>query len=229
VADGPAKLAPGYEYELVPASSLTNHPRNARRGNVERIRRLIRENGYVSPVVAQRSSGHVIVGNHRFRAAVAEGIDQVPCIWVDVPDARAEAMAVSDNVASDDADWDRRLLLDVLRDLDEASDVPLEASGLDVADMTEVARLTGELADESVAWLDRIIERSRDGAGDVSDDGTQRDGQRHDRTFDLTFPLDERQRALVLDAVAAAKQAGASTSGEAIVAVCAAYLEPASS
>jgi ParB-like nuclease domain len=76
-------------YELVPAEQLNEHPRNARRGDVDAIATSIRANGFFGTLVAQRSTGNVLVGNHRFRAGILEGMESFPVIWIDCDDARA--------------------------------------------------------------------------------------------------------------------------------------------
>ena len=59
--------------EQVPLEKLSPYPYNARRGNVEVIRESLRVNGQYKPIVVQKSTGHVLAGNHTLEAARAEG------------------------------------------------------------------------------------------------------------------------------------------------------------
>ena len=52
-------------YELVAPRALRPHPRNPRRGDVDAIEESIAENGFYGCVVAQRSTGYILAGNHR--------------------------------------------------------------------------------------------------------------------------------------------------------------------
>lgn len=101
-------------YELVPASALLEHPENANRGDTDVIAESIEENGFFGALVVQRSTGHVLVGNHRFRQLVASGEAQVPVIYVDVDDDRARKIMLVDNASARKGYFDDRALLSLL-------------------------------------------------------------------------------------------------------------------
>ena len=100
---------------MVATGELSCHPDNPRRGNVEEIRSSIRINGFYGALVVQRSTGHILAGNHRFMAAQAEGLDKVPVIFVDASDDDAKAILVGDNRLSDLAENDPELLVALLQ------------------------------------------------------------------------------------------------------------------
>lgn len=100
-----------------PISELSEHPRNPRRGNLEAVVESIRANGYLSPIVAQHSTGFVIDGNHRLRAARELGMAKVPVVWVDVDDATALAYLLAANRTSDLAEYDDEALAALLTEL----------------------------------------------------------------------------------------------------------------
>jgi hypothetical protein len=56
-------------YELVEVGELEPHPDNPREGNVDAIAESVEANGFSGAIVAQRSTGHVLAGNHRLLAA----------------------------------------------------------------------------------------------------------------------------------------------------------------
>jgi site-specific DNA-methyltransferase (adenine-specific) len=63
---------------LVAVDDLQAHPANPRRGNVDAIRESIRVNGWHGVIVAQASTGRIVVGTHRWLAAKADSyLDQL--------------------------------------------------------------------------------------------------------------------------------------------------------
>ena len=52
--------------EYVDVKKLKLYPGNARKGDVDKIAKSIEINGMYQAVVVQRSTGFIIVGNHRF-------------------------------------------------------------------------------------------------------------------------------------------------------------------
>lgn len=105
------------ETELLPPEILTPHPRNARRGNVDAIAESIRRVGFYGAVIAQRSSGFVVAGNHRVRAAIAAGLEEIPVTWIDVDDETALRILLADNRSSDLATYEDGTLAELLSEL----------------------------------------------------------------------------------------------------------------
>ena len=99
------------DYEMVPVDRITTHPENARKGSLEVIRESIRTNGFYGACVVQRSTGHILVGNHRYLAAVEEGQAEVPVVWVDKSDAEARRLLLADNRTTDTATYDDEALV----------------------------------------------------------------------------------------------------------------------
>ena len=104
--------APKVAYELVKVERLVPHPENPRRGNVDAVVESIRTNGFYGALVVQRSTRHVLAGNHRLLAARQLGMDEDPVAWVDCDDERARRILVADNRSSDLAVWDDEALAD---------------------------------------------------------------------------------------------------------------------
>jgi len=84
-------------YETRRVADLTPHPRNPRHGDIAAIRGSIEANGFYGAVVVQKSTGYVLAGNHRMLAARDAGIAELPCIVLDVDDARAARIMLADN------------------------------------------------------------------------------------------------------------------------------------
>lgn len=131
----------GYEQEF-PVADLIEHPRNPRNGNVESIAQSIDANGFYGAVYVQRSSGYVVAGNHRMKAAVREGMSHVPVIWLDVDDATAIRILLADNRTNDQAGYLESVLAELLAE-QRASD-NLIGTGYDDND---VDKLLAQLED----------------------------------------------------------------------------------
>lgn len=101
----------------VSVANLTTHPQNPRLGNVEAIKTSIAAHGFVGALIVQRDSGHIIAGNHRYKAAVALGYQTVPVQYVDCTDDEARRLLLADNKASDGADYSPVNLAALLADL----------------------------------------------------------------------------------------------------------------
>lgn len=101
--------------------ALTNeiepHPENANVGNVEAIKESIKVNGFYAPIIVQATTGYIIAGNHRFRAATELGYEQVPVVYLDVDDDEAKRIMVADNRTTRMGHDDTELLTKLLEDL----------------------------------------------------------------------------------------------------------------
>jgi phage terminase large subunit-like protein len=86
--------------ELVAVSKLVPYVNNARTHNEEQITKLrssLREFGFINPVIIDKDYG-VIAGHGRLMAAKAEGIEEVPCVFVDyLTEAQKKAYILADN------------------------------------------------------------------------------------------------------------------------------------
>jgi DNA modification methylase len=123
-----ARVLDGDYEPRVSVDRLHPHPRNPRRGDVARLEQLIDDNGFVGAVLAQRSTGFILAGNHRTAAARTAGLAEIPVLWLDVDDDTALRIMLGDNRASDDAVYDDHVLADLLGEL-EASAAGLAGTG----------------------------------------------------------------------------------------------------
>ena len=135
------------EIENIKLTKLKLHPDNPRQGDIGAIATSIDQNGWYGTVVAQKSTGHVLAGNHRLQAAKQLGIKEVPVYWVDVDDTTAKKILLADNRTNDLASYNDDVLSELLTDLASTDD--LLGTGYDGDDLDE---LLGdlEMADESV-------------------------------------------------------------------------------
>lgn len=108
-----------YQIEWVPLSAVREHPKNPRIGEVEKIKDSIEANDFYTPIVAQRSTRYILIGNHRWKAAKEVGLKEVPVIFHDIDDARALAIMLSDNKSSDRSRYDQDRLIQTLEEFEE--------------------------------------------------------------------------------------------------------------
>jgi hypothetical protein len=99
----------------VPVRLLKHAKVNPRRGAVAEVLESLKEFGQHRPVVVQKTTGEVIVGNHMLKAAVQLGWDNIDALIVDDDDPKALRRAVADNATGDKAKWDEEELGDVLK------------------------------------------------------------------------------------------------------------------
>jgi len=101
-------------YELVDPSTLKEHPRNARRGNIKSIDESVGSNGFYGAIVVQKSTRTILKGNHTYQVAVARRMASVPVIWVEVDAKTEQRILIADNRTSDLAGYEDKDLLALL-------------------------------------------------------------------------------------------------------------------
>lgn len=137
------------EYQLVDVAKLKPHPENPRQGDESVIEESIETNGFFGAVLAQRSSSHILVGNHRWKVAREKGATVIPVLWVDVDDDRARRIMLVENASNDAAGYDSQRLADVLRLLAETESGHAGTGfGADqVAEILSAAEIPEQLSD----------------------------------------------------------------------------------
>ena len=141
------------DMQLISLRKLVPYVNNARTHSPEQLTKLrssLREFGFINPVIIDREF-NVIAGHGRIMAAKEEGIEEVPCVFVDyLTEAQKKAYILADNRMALDAGWDEELLR-------------IEIESLQGADFD--VSMTG-FSDDEIADL-----FAGDGEKDVKDDG----------------------------------------------------------
>jgi ParB-like chromosome segregation protein Spo0J len=89
------------EYDpAVPLGRLTPHPANPNQGDSGLIGELLAANGFAGAVLAQKSTGLLIDGEHRWIAAGQQGMATIPVLWLDVDDDARDRLLASLNEAT---------------------------------------------------------------------------------------------------------------------------------
>ena len=135
---GEAKIAPQLRSLVVAIDSVTLHPNNPRRGDVDAVAASLTRFGQQKPIVVQASSGYVVAGNHLLKAALAIGWTEIAANIEDLDDASAVAFMLADNRAADLGGYDDSLLAAILAEQEAAAN--LAATGYDADDVAAILR-----------------------------------------------------------------------------------------
>lgn len=119
--------------ETVLAETLKEYPGNPRKGDIDKIAESLKANGQYKPIVVQKDTNFVLVGNHTLKAIKKLGWDFVDVVWADVNDIEAKRIVLADNRTSDASTYDYMALNEMLMTLPE-----LEGTGYDKAALDQL-------------------------------------------------------------------------------------------
>ena len=149
------------DMQLVPIGKLVPYANNARTHSPEQVTKLrssLREFGFINPVIIDRDYG-IIAGHGRVLAAKAEGIADVPCVFVDhLTAAQKKAYILADNRYAMDAGWDEEMLR-VEIDALQGMDFTLDLTGLDEAEIADLFAVDDGEAKEDDFDVDAELEK----------------------------------------------------------------------
>lgn len=133
------------ETETVGIDDVRPHPKNVRQGDIGAIAESLSAHGQYRAIVAQRSTGHILAGNHTWKAAKQLGWQQISVHWLDINDDRAMRILLADNRANDLASYDDGALAELLTSLSHTDD-SLTATLFTGDDLDDLLfRLNGDL------------------------------------------------------------------------------------
>jgi ParB-like chromosome segregation protein Spo0J len=118
--------------EVVPLSDLKLYPLNARQGDVGAIAQSLKKFGQYRPIVANRRTMHILVGNHTASAAKQLGWSKIAVSWVDVDEQDEAKIVLVDNRATDVAAYDEDGLATLLTSLGSLDGTGFDGDDLDL-------------------------------------------------------------------------------------------------
>ena len=133
--------------EIKPLSELRSYQFNARvhdGAQINALKRSIEEFGFTNPVLVH-SSGRIIAGHGRVKAAYELGMTEVPCLVLDnLSEQQARAYTIADNQLPQMASWDFDMLA---VEIDELKDLGFDIStlGFNDEELTEMLGSPDEL------------------------------------------------------------------------------------
>ena len=122
------------------------HPRNVRQGDIGMITESLRAHGQYRPIVVQTSTGHILAGNHTWKAAVTLGWKKIHASFIDVDDDKALRIMLVDNRANDLATYDDHRLSELLQEL-AVNDAQLDGTGYTPDDLDDMIARMSDLLD----------------------------------------------------------------------------------
>lgn len=88
------------------------NPRAIQKEDFEALKRSIREYGFVEPVVCNKTTGRIVGGHMRVRAAQDLGITEVPVVWIEIPEVKEKALNLALNRIH--GEWDEQMLAELI-------------------------------------------------------------------------------------------------------------------
>lgn len=162
--------SPTLQIQIWSIDKLVFYARNPRKNDaaVDRMCSSIREFGFKIPVLA-RSSGEVVDGHLRLKAARKLGITEPPVILCDEwTEAQVKAFRLMVNRSVTWADWDEELLSLELQDLNGA-DFYLSLTGFDPGEIDGLPAIPDEeRANAAPSVPETAVSRVATKAGDVA-------------------------------------------------------------
>ena len=150
------------EMQLVSIDKLVPYVNNARTHSAEQITKLrssLREFGFVNPIIIDREF-NIIAGHGRLMAAKEEGINEVPCVFVDyLTDAQKKAYILADNRMAMDAGWDDELLKIEMEELQNLG-YDLEFTGFDEKELADLFGVDDKEVKEDEFDLTAALEKA---------------------------------------------------------------------
>ena len=95
------------------------NPRKIGDDELKRLQRSIRDFDMVDPIICQAGKNIIIGGHQRWKAAQAEGLKEVPVVYIDIDDSKAQMLNVALNNPHLQGEWDWGKLGDMLTELDD--------------------------------------------------------------------------------------------------------------
>jgi hypothetical protein len=101
-----------------PLAEFQHHPKNPRRGKIVEIAEALERFGQKKPLIAQATTGYIVVGNQRMAAMERLGWNAAAISVVDMTDDQALGLLLVDNRSSDLGEYDDSAVLDLLEQID---------------------------------------------------------------------------------------------------------------
>jgi len=130
--------------ERVHIDNIEPHPANPNDGDVAAIAESIRQNGFYGRIVVRDSTGKILAGEHRWRAAQEVGLGEVPVERVECDDETAMRILLADNRTAEKAEREPEPLADLLESL-ETTQEGLTGTGYDGGDLDKLLDNLGRL------------------------------------------------------------------------------------
>jgi ParB-like chromosome segregation protein Spo0J len=106
------------------------NPRKISGAEFEKLKRNIKEFGYVDPIIWNKQTQNIVGGHQRYKALVDLGFEEVDVVVVDMDLTAEKTLNITLNKVT--GEWNLEMLKDVLQDLDVSGALNIELSGFDL-------------------------------------------------------------------------------------------------
>jgi hypothetical protein len=110
------------ETKTINIDEVSAHPRNVRQGDIGAISESLKAHGQYRPITYQKSTGHILAGNHTWKAAKALGWKEIIASSIDCDGEQALRILLADNRSSDLATYDDQELMELLKEIASTGD-----------------------------------------------------------------------------------------------------------
>ena len=114
-----------------PIDSIYAMQGNPRRGDVDSVAKSLDKFGQHRPIVVQRSTNEILIGNHTHKAAVKLGWDRIAVLFTDDDRETALARSLADNRTHDSGTYDDAELAAMMAEVNQADESLLIQAGFD--------------------------------------------------------------------------------------------------
>lgn len=124
--------------KLVPIDQVRQHPDNPNNGDIDKLVESIQTNGFYTTITADRATGYILAGNHRYQALHALGAKEIPVVWVEKDRSGTLRILVGDNQTARLAWMDKAQELEILQELMNSA-AGIAGTGHDFETMAQLA------------------------------------------------------------------------------------------
>lgn len=129
------------------------NPNKMSEAQFKALKETMIKDGFLGIVLANKAAnGYIIVdGEHRWKAALEIGLDEIPCLVIKIAEDKAKALTVKLNQIH--GDWDAEELINLLQDIPD----PLEELGFSNYEYNEELKrlLMGDNAEKIIEEIER--------------------------------------------------------------------------
>jgi DNA modification methylase len=125
--------------KLIPADYNPRKDLKPGDAEYEKLKRSIKEFGYVEPIIWNKTTGNVVGGHQRLKVLLADGVKEIDCVVVEFDSEKEKALNIALNKVS--GEWDRDKLTALISDL-QAEDFDVTITGFDLAEIDELFKDT---------------------------------------------------------------------------------------
>ena len=113
------------------------NPRQITDEELEKLKKSIKEFGYIDPIIVNEYNNHIVGGNQRYLALKELGYNEVEVLYINEPNIQKEkAMNLALNKISGDWDQDK---LDIILEEIQLSDIDITLTGFDEIEFTNLS------------------------------------------------------------------------------------------